>query len=386
MKLETLRISDLVSDPNNARKHDEKNLEAIKGSLKQFGQRKPIVIQGQTVIAGNGTLEAAKQLGWNEIEVVRVPEEWTADQAKAFALADNRTAELATWDQQVLQAQVLELKDAGFEVAEFGFEAIELEPEVTDEEQELPEPPADPITKPGDVWQLGKHRLVCGDSTEIDTYVKLLGDEKVDLVWTDPPYGVSYVGKTKDALTIENDQLDAGALEGFLRDAFTAIFANTKPGACWYVAAPSGNIFQSFSIPLSELDVWRHTLVWVKNTFVMGRADYHYRHESIFYGWTPGAAHQPPPDRKQDSVWEFPKPSRNGEHPTMKPVELIVRAIQNSSNQGQLVLDAFGGSGSTLIAAEQTNRVARVVELDPKYCDVIIKRWENLTGQKAELV
>jgi site-specific DNA-methyltransferase (adenine-specific) len=387
MKLETLRIADLTSDPQNARKHDEKNLEAIVGSLRQFGQRKPIVVsQGNIIVAGNGTVEAAKRLGWESIETVRIPDGWTEDQIKAFALADNRSAELATWDVQVLNKQLMELDAVEFDIKELGFELPQvLELEVAPDADDVPDT-ADARVKVGDVWQLGNHRLICGDGTSIDTYDKLLGDEKVDLVWTDPPYGVAYVGKTKDALTIENDTLDAKQLESFLRDAFTAIFASTKPGACWYVASPSGNLFQSFSIPLSELEVWKHTLVWVKDVLVMGRADYHYRHESIFYGWTPGAAHQTPPDRKQDTIWEFPKPRANREHPTMKPVELIVRAINNSSRAKDLVLDPFGGSGSTLIAAEQTQRHARLIELDPKYCDVILARWEKLTGKTAELV
>jgi len=387
MKLETLRIAELTSDPQNARKHDEKNLEAIVGSLRQFGQRKPIVVsQGNIVVAGNGTVEAAKRLGWESIEIVRIPDGWTEDQIKAFALADNRSAELATWDVQVLNKQLMELDAVEFDIKELGFELPQvLELEIAEDADEVPEN-ADARVKIGDVWQLGNHRLVCGDGTSIDTYEKLLGDEKVDLVWTDPPYGVAYVGKTKDALTIENDTLDAKQLESFLRDAFTAVFASTKPGACWYVASPSGNLFQSFSIPLTELEVWKHTLVWVKDVLVMGRADYHYRHESIFYGWTPGAAHQTPPDRKQDTIWEFPKPRANREHPTMKPVELIVRAINNSSRAKELVLDPFGGSGSTLIAAEQTQRHARLIELDPKYCDVILARWEKLTGKTAELV
>ena len=387
MEINSVRLTDLVSDPNNARKHDEKNLEAIKGSLSQFGQRKPIVVQGQVVIAGNGTLEAARQLGWEEISIVQVPEDWTPEQAKAFALADNRSAELAKWDMQILNAQLMELDAVEFNIEAIGFELPQvLELENADDVNEIPEAPEEPITKIGDVWKLGEHRVLCGDATSIDSYQKLLGDEKVDLVWTDPPYGVAYVGKTKDALTIENDTLDAGQLESFLRDAFTNIFAFTKPGACWYVASPSGNLFQSFSIPLSELEVWKHTLVWVKDVLVMGRADYHYRHESIFYGWTPGAAHQTPPDRKQDTIWEFPKPRANREHPTMKPVELIIRAINNSSRAKDLLLDPFGGSGSTLIAAEQTQRVARLMELDPKYVDVIVKRWETLTGKKAELI
>jgi DNA modification methylase len=387
MEINSVCLTDLVSDPNNARKHDEKNLEAIKGSLSQFGQRKPIVVQGQVVIAGNGTLEAARQLGWEEISIVQVPEDWTPEQAKAFALADNRSAELAKWDMQILNAQLMELDAVEFNIEAIGFELPQvLELENSDDVNEIPEAPEEPITKIGDVWKLGEHRVLCGDATSIDSYQKLLGDEKVDLVWTDPPYGVAYVGKTKDALTIENDTLDAGQLESFLRDAFTNIFAFTKPGACWYVASPSGNLFQSFSIPLSELEVWKHTLVWVKDVLVMGRADYHYRHESIFYGWTPGAAHQTPPDRKQDTIWEFPKPRANREHPTMKPVELIIRAINNSSRAKDLLLDPFGGSGSTLIAAEQTQRVARLMELDPKYVDVIVKRWETLTGKKAELI
>ena len=379
-------ITDLSLDPKNARKHSARNLDAIAASLLKFGQRKPLVVHRGVVLAGNGTLEAARSLGWTEIDVAEVPDDWDNDTAKAYALADNRTAELAEWDESELAKQLLELVDHEWDIAELGFEmpqVIEVEPI---DEDDVPEAPAEPKTKLGDVWQLGKHRLVCGDSTDVTVLDKLLGQEKADLVWTDPPYGVSYVGKTKDALTIENDTLNIAELEEFLRSAFNAIFTATKPGACWYVAAPSGNLFQAFSIPLSELEVWRHTLVWVKDTLVMGRADYHYRHESIFYGWTPGAAHQTPPDRKQDTIWEIKRPKANKEHPTMKPVELIERAIQNSSLAGQTVLDAFGGSGSTLIACEQTKRVARLIELDPKYCDVIIKRWENLTGLKAELL
>ena len=379
-------ITDLSLDPKNARKHSARNLDAIAASLLKFGQRKPLVVHRGVVLAGNGTLEAARSLGWTEIDVAEVPDDWDNDTAKAYALADNRTAELAEWDESELAKQLLELVDNEWDIAELGFEmpqVIEVEPI---DEDDVPEAPAEPKTKLGNVWQLGKHRLVCGDSTDVTVLDKLLGQEKADLVWTDPPYGVSYVGKTKDALTIENDTLNIAELEEFLRSAFNAIFTATKPGACWYVAAPSGNLFQAFSIPLSELEVWRHTLVWVKDTLVMGRADYHYRHESIFYGWTPGAAHQTPPDRKQDTIWEIKRPKANKEHFTMKPVELIERAIQNSSLAGQLVLDAFGGSGSTLIACEQTKRVARLIELDPKYCDVIVTRWENLTGLKAELV
>jgi site-specific DNA-methyltransferase (adenine-specific) len=377
-------IEDLTLDPRNARTHSQKNLDAIATSLTKFGQRKPIVITGDgVVLAGNGTLEAAKSLKWDYIDVSVTPADWDIDTARAYALADNRTAELAEWDEAVLAKQLLELHDADFDIEALGFEMPQvIEPEPLDEDEMPLEP--EPKVKHGDLWKLGEHLLICGDATEVGAYERLLGDDQVDLVWTDPPYGVSYVGQ--GGMTIENDNLDIGALEEFLRQGFNAMFTYTKPGACWYVAAPSGNLFQAFSIPLSELEVWRHTLVWVKDALVMGRADYHYRHESIFYGWTPGAAHQEPPDRKQDSVWEVPRPRSNKEHPTMKPIELITRAINNSSRANDLVLDPFAGSGSTLIAADQTRRRARVMEIDPKYCDVIIARWERITGGKAELL
>jgi site-specific DNA-methyltransferase (adenine-specific) len=377
-------IEDLTLDPRNARTHSQKNLDAIATSLTKFGQRKPIVITGDgVVLAGNGTLEAAKSLKWDHIDVTVTPADWDIDTARAYALADNRTAELAEWDEAVLAQQLLELHDADFDIEALGFEMPQvIEPEPLDED-EMPLQP-EPKVKHGDLWKLGEHRLYCGDATDVVAYERLMGEDQVDLVWTDPPYGVSYVGQ--GGMTIENDNLDIGALEEFLRQGFNAMFTYTKPGACWYVAAPSGNLFQAFSIPLSELEVWRHTLVWVKDALVMGRADYHYRHESIFYGWTPGAAHQEPPDRKQDSVWEVPRPRSNKEHPTMKPIELITRAINNSSRANDLVLDPFAGSGSTLIAADHTRRRETVMDIDPQYCDVIIARWERITGGKAELL
>jgi DNA modification methylase len=386
LKLETVKIESLTFDPTNARKHDSKNLDSIKGSLNLFGQRKPIVVtSGNVIVAGNGTVEAAKALGWSEIMIVRTPIDWTPEQIKAYALADNRTAELAEWDAKILSEQLLELDAVGWDVSEFGFEPLTPPIEVEDDEP-LSFDEVETRCKPNDLWVLGDHKLLCGDSLEVTAMDRLLGSEKADIVWTDPPYGVDYVGKTKDALKIENDNKTFDELEDFLRAAFNNIYQATRPGACWYVAAPSGDLFLAFARPLKELGVWRHTLVWVKDTLVMGRADYHYRHESIFYGWTPGAAHQEPPDRKQDTVWEIARPKANKEHPTMKPIELIAKALKNSAKPKQIVLDSFGGSGSTLIAAEQLNMKARLIELDPKYCDVILARWEKLTGQKAELL
>ena len=392
LKTESVSISTLKPDPMNARRHDPKNLTAISNSLKRFGQRKPIVITGDgTVVAGNGTLAAAIQLGWTHLSCARVPRDWTHEEIKAYALADNRTAELAEWDPSMLAEQLLELDAVGWDVSELGFEALEppIDPDADDESPlEFRD---EPVTKLGDLYRMGDHLLICGDATHASTFKRLFqsdggGQIMADLVWTDPPYGVSYVGKTKDALTIQNDSLNPEEFLAFLKSAFENSKQVSKPGAVWYVAAPAGNLFLSFAIALSDLEIWRHTLVWVKDMFVMGRADYHYRHEAILYGWTPGAAHQEPPDRKQDSVWEIPRPKRSEEHPTMKPLELIIRAIRNSTSKGQIVLDPFGGSGSTLIAAEQTGRKARLIELDPKYCDVIVTRWQNLTGQTAELI
>jgi site-specific DNA-methyltransferase (adenine-specific) len=211
-----------------------------------------------------------------------------------------------------------------------------------------------------------------------------MGGGLADLVWTDPPYGVSYVGKTKDALTIENDDQSEDQLEAFLRAALGATWASCRAEAVWYVAAAPGPLHLCFAKVLRELEVWRQTLTWVKSSFALGHSDYHYRHEPIFYGWKQGEAHYFIDDRTQDTILEFDNPARNGVHPTMKPVELIERCVLNSSLPGQKVLDVFGGSGSTLIACEKTGRSCYMMELDPSYVDVIVTRWENATGKKAE--
>jgi site-specific DNA-methyltransferase (adenine-specific) len=395
MDIELVNIDDLDLDPRNARKHDAKNLKAIADSLEQFGQRKPIVVWGKTVVAGNGTMAAARTLGWTDIQVVYIPSDWSSDQVKAYALADNRSAELAAWDEQVLASQLLELQEAEFDIELLGFElpVDELQDVVEDE---IPEQ-VEPKSKLGQVWQLGKHRLVCGDATDTATVQNLMAGNKADLIWTDPPYGVAIAQSTSakdrdvrklrtDGLTVMNDDLNPEQLVAFLTKVFQEFIAVSKPGCVWYVAAPSGNPFYAFAKPLFELGVWKHTIAWVKDVFVLGRADYHYRHESIFYGWTPGAGHKQVEDRTQDSVWEIPRPKQSKEHPTMKPIELITRAIENSSNRKDFVLDLFGGSGSTLIACEQTDRICFMMELDPKYVDVIIARWEKLTGLTAELI
>lgn len=416
MKLETIAIIDLTPDPNNARAHDQKNLEAIAGSLREFGQRKPIVItQDNIIAAGNGTVEAAKSLGWTEIQVVRVPADWDADRIKAFALADNRTAELATWNQEVLEQQLRELDAAGIEVAGFGFEVPEIPVlDIETFEDEYPEE----IThrsKLGDVWQLGNHRVVCGDSCDPDIVKKALDNQLADCVFTDPPYNVAYEGGTKDKLTIQNDDMGDEEFSQFLYRFYAAAYQNTKEGGPIYVchADSAGEAFRHNM----EASGWllKQCLIWVKDRLVLGRQDYNWQHEPILYGWKPGAAHSwyGPftnttiiESQKTDftkmsktellevleqayqtsSVVREKRPNRNDIHPTMKPISLVSRLLKNSCVKDDLVLDQFGGSGSTLIACEQLGLRAAIVELDPKYVDAILQRWENLTGQKAELV
>jgi len=248
---------------------------------------------------------------------------------------------------------------------------------------EVPEAPANPVTVLGDVWVLGKHRLMCGDSTSVDDMQKLTDGQLVDMWLTDPPYNVAYEGKTKDALKIKNDSMNDESFRQFLRDAYVAADTVMKPGAVFYIwhADSEGYNFRGAAKDAG----WkvRQCLIWKKQTMVMGRQDYHWRHEPCLYGWKEGASHLWAADRKQTTILEFDRPSRNGEHPTMKPVALFEYQMLNNTKGGDIVLDSFGGSGTTAIAAEKNGRFGRLMELDPKYCDVIVKRWQEFTGQKA---
>lgn len=385
-------VDSLEGLPGNPRRG---NVDAVAASLDRFGQRKPIVVRAsdRTIIAGNHTWQAARQLGWSEIAAVLVDDDQAT--AQAFALADNRTSELGDYDEELLlnlirqvgEADPSLLLDTGWSDDAVADLVDRIDPGLPDvpPSDDAPEPPAEPVSKPGDVWVLGGHRVVCGDSTEVGIYDALLGDALVDCVWTDPPYGVDYVGKTKEALTIQNDTMDVPELTDFLRSSLGAALTKCRPGSAWYVAAPHGPIGIAFSTCLTELGVWKHSLVWVKDSLVMGRADYHYRHEPLYYGWTPGGSHDWFGDRKQTTVIEFPRPKRNAEHPTMKPIELISYCLDNSAPKGGLVLDPFGGSGSTLMACEYTGRKGRLIELDPRYVDVICRRWQEHTGSRPIL-
>jgi len=378
-------LDDLHLLPGNPRRGD---VEAVARSLERFGQLKPIVARlDGTIIAGNHTFLAARQLGWTELAVVRTD----ADEAtaKAFALADNRTSELGTYDEQALLDLLTEVNEADPTLlAAASFAATDLDDllarltpppsPLLDPDHVPPAPPA--FTTKGDVWRLGPHRLLCGDATVTTDVERVMGDRLADLVWTDPPYGVDYIGKTADALTIDNDALDADQTKALLSAAFLATLACCHPGAVWFVTAPLGPAMRCFVEALDDLGIWRQTLAWVKNSLVMGHSDYHYRHEALFFGWAPGGPHHPVPDRTQDSVWEFARPAASKDHPTMKPVALVERAVANHTKPGAVVLDPFAGSGTTLIAAHQTGRTARLIELDPRYCDVIARRWQEATG------
>ncbi len=397
---QTWPLERLIDYARNPRKNDHA-VDKVAAAIKEFGFRVPIVAKSDgLVVDGHLRLKAARKLGLAEVPVV-LADDLTDAQVKAFRISVNRMAELAEWDSELLALELGELGELGFDLELTGFsedEANALTPEIVEgktDPDEAPEPPAKPRSVLGDVWLLGKHRVMCGDSTSIDAVEALMAGAMADLVWTDPPYGVNMASvneslakvgkasKTRAQHGLENDDLNDDELTDFLRASLGAAFANCRDGAAWYVAAPAGPLFHCFGTVLKDLDVWRHTLNWIKSSFVLGRSDYHYQHEPIFYGWKPGAAHVWASDRKQSTTLNFDKPSRNGEHPTMKPVELVEYCIGNSSNRGDVVLEPFGGSGTTLIACEKTGRIARLMELDPRYVDVIVKRWQDFTGKKA---
>jgi site-specific DNA-methyltransferase (adenine-specific) len=388
MKIERINVAELSLDPSNVRKHDRKNLDAIKASLRKFGQQKPIVVDAKgIVLAGNGTLTAAKELGWTEIEITRTTLQGV--EATAFAIADNRTAELAEWEDSL--ADVLKsLAKADIDLAELGFDEnalakissdlvgnaeIDAEPQI-DKADELR---VKWNVESGQLWQLGEHRLLCGDSTKVSDLEKLMIGDKAALWITDPPYNVAYEGGT--GLTIQNDDMDDSSFRAFLVAAYGAADAVMNKGAVFYVwhADSEGFNFRSAARDIG----WkvRQCLIWMKSSLVMGRQDYQWKHEPCLYGWKEGASHFWANDRKQTTVLEFNKPKRNGEHPTMKPIELFSYQIQNSSKIGDVILDSFGGSGTTLIACEQLNRKARIMELDAKYVAVILQRWADATGK-----
>jgi len=394
MQIQSIEISKLIPDPSNARKHSAKNLDAIKGSLAKFGQQKPIVVgKDNVVIAGNGTLEAAKALGWDKINTVRT--ELTGPEAIAFAIADNRSGELAEWDLENLGASLKALGDMDFDLSAIGFDEKDLAKLVPEQikaglidDDEVPEV-TETRCKVGDLWQLGDHRLLCGDSTNVQHVERLMDGEKADMVFTDPPYGVSYeqgkfTGNVPDKKfkPIANDELRGDSLKDFICSAIGPI--PTAEGCAIYCWSPP--LLEGAAILSAIVDCEWHIqsqIVWDKKRLVLGRADYQWRHEICWYGYK-GKNHYWCGDRNQTSIWEQKRDS-NYDHPTQKPVELSERAVINSSAKDAAVYDCFLGSGSTLIACEKTNRRCFGMEIDPHYCDVIIARWEKFTGKTATL-
>lgn len=388
--IKRVKTVDLIPYARNSRTHSDEQVNQIASSIKEFGFLNPIIIDGDNgIIAGHGRVMAASKLHIKELPCVDASH-LSETQRRAYVIADNKLALNSGWDIDMLRVEFDELQEAGFDLELTGFSMDEIADlqieELTEgltDEDETPECPDVPTAVLGDIWQLGNHRLMCGDSTSIDAVEQLCDGQLVDMWLTDPPYNVAYEGKTKDALTIKNDKMDGDTFRVFLRDAYIAADAVMKAGAVFYIwhADLEGYNFRGAAKDAG----WtvRQCLVWKKQSMVMGRQDYHWKHEPCLYGWKDGAAHLWATDRKQTTILEFDRPSRNGEHPTMKPVELFEYQMLNNTKGSDLVLDSFGGSGTTAIACEKHGRCARLMELDPKYCDVIINRWQNFTGKEA---
>jgi len=385
MNHQTIALTDLSLDPSNVRKHSRKNLDAIKASLRKFGQQKPIVVDAKgIVLAGNGTLTAAQELGWTEIQIVRT--ELAGVEATAFAIADNRTAELAEWEEdklsQVLQS--LKVEDADL-LAATGYDAAEVDKmskaEVT--EDEVPEPPAEPITKAGDLWILGEHRVLCGDSTKRENVAILMSGDLAKLVVTDPPYGVDYQG----GVFSKRDKLAGDETADLYGPILKLAYEFSDAKAAVYLWRSDGKAVDVFAALDSAKYVRRITIIWNKNIAQFGAlsAQYKQKHEPCHYLFKKGESPRWFGPTNETTVWDIDRNQTNEHHPTEKPIGIMGRPIQNSSEVTDIILDFFLGSGTTLIAAEQLGRKCYGMEISPQYCDVIVKRWENLTGKKAVL-
>ena len=403
-QIEHLLVSSLIPYARNSRTHSDEQVSQIAGSIREFGFTNPVLIDADgTIIAGHGRVMAAKKLGLETVPCIRLGH-LTPSQVRAYVIADNKLALNAGWDDQMLRSELESLQEDGFNMDLTGFSDEELaellEPEVVEGEtdpDQTPEVPIEPITKLGDVWILGNHRLMCGDSTRIESAKRLMGDDLADMLITDPPYNVDMTAKNemlqkagkarKDESTfgIQNDKMSDDDFRQFLRDVYSTANSVMRDGAVFYIwhADSEGYNFRGACIDVE----WkiRQCLVWMKSVFAIGRSDYHWKHEPCLYGWKDGASHYWGSDRSQTTVLDFKKPAKSELHPTMKPVELFEYQIGNSSKANDVVLDLFGGSGTTAIACERLSRKARLMELDPKYCDVIVKRWEDFTGKKAVL-
>lgn len=385
---QVVELHKLVPHPKNPNKHPEDQIKRLAKIIDYQGQRAPIVVSKRSgfITKGHGRLEALKMLGW---EKAAVDYQDYNDEAQEYAdiVADNAIASWAELQYSQINTDILDLGPE-LDIEMLGIKDFVLEPvEKIDPQTDPDEVPEVkfPISTKGDVWILGNHRLMCGDSTMIDDVEKLMNGEKADMLLTDPPYNVAYTGKTKEAMTIQNDSMNDDRFREFLVSVYGVADIVMRPGAAFYIWHAD---LEGYNFRGAARDVgWkvRQCLIWVKQTLVMGRQDYHWKHEPCLYGWKDGVGHTWTSDRKQTTVLEFDKPSRNNLHPTMKPVNLFEYQIGNNTNPKDIVLDLFIGSGATIIAAQNTGRRCFGMELDEKYCDVAIKRWEEYTGLSAIL-
>jgi DNA modification methylase len=397
LKIETRPVADLIPYASNSRTHSDAQIAQIAASIKEFGWTNPILIDGEnTIIAGHGRLLAARKLGLDKVPAI-VLDHLTKPQQRALVIADNQLALNAGWDMDMLKAEIEDLNLDDFDISLLGFDDKFLdgllEPEPTEgltDEDAVPEVPETPKTVLGDVWVLGNHRLMCGDSTSIEHAEILMNGVKADLVFTDPPYNVAYEGRgEKNKLgPIKNDNMSDESFEQFCRDIFATYHAIMKPLACIYVCHPDSQTGPKLAFEKTFAEQFKKssTLIWVKQSAGMGWQDYRAQHEPILYGWKEGGTgkHFYCGDRSKTTIWNIGRDAQASYvHPTQKPVALPEEAIKNSSKGEDVVVDLFGGSGSTLIACEKANRINRSMELDPKYCDVIIKRWQDFTGKQA---
>jgi DNA modification methylase len=391
LQVATLPVTSLVPYAENARTHSDVQVAQIAASIAEFGFVNPVLIDAAGVlVAGHGRVMAAKRLGMAAVPAIRL-QHLTEAQARALRLADNQIALNSGWDEALLAAEIARIRDDGaVDMDVLGFSGLELDQLLaaaqagdSDAADDAPPPPVVPVSRTGDLWRCGEHRVLCGDATRLGDVQRALGaDRLADMAFTDPPYNVAYEGGTAAKMTIANDALGGGFID-FLRPAFANLLQVTK-GAC-YVCMSSSEWPTLHRAWQEAGGKWSSTIIWAKNTFALGRADYHQQFEAMLYGWKAGSQHYWCGARDQGNVWHFDKPARNDLHPTMKPVALVERAIRNSSKQRDTVLDPFGGSGTAMIAAERTGRRAVLLEVDPCYADVIVRRWQEAIGEAAVL-
>ncbi len=384
-------VASLVPYAANARTHSDAQVAQIAASIAEFGFVNPVLVDAAGVlVAGHGRVLAAKRLGMASVPAIRLAH-LTEAQARALRLADNQIALNSGWDEALLATELARIRDEGVvDLDVLGFSGLELDQLLAaadggdaDAADEAPPLPAVPVSRTGDLWRCGEHRVLCGDATRLADVQRALGaDRLADMAFLDPPYNVAYEGGTAAKMTIANDALGGGFLD-FIRPALTNLLQVTKGAS--YVCMSSSEWPTLHRAWQDAGGKWSSTIIWAKNTFALGRADYHQQFEAMLYGWKAGNQHYWCGARDQGNVWHFDKPTRNDLHPTMKPVALVERAIRNSSKHRDTVLDPFGGSGTTMIAAERTGRRAVLLEIDPAYVDVIVRRWEEMTNEAAVL-